>query len=354
MSAKTDLRSLSRSELKGLMPKLGLAAFRGEQIFDWAQKRAAASINELTNLSAADQKKLAAACYLALPVLIKKDVAANGDTAKLLLELADGERIETAIMFYSGKDSRDRVTCCVSTQTGCVMGCKFCATAQYQKCRNLTAGEIVSQVQMADKAAKELGSKGLTNLVYMGMGEPMLNLAQVKKSIELLNDERGLNIGQRKIAVSTCGLPKQIRQMADWKMQIHLAISLHAANDELRRNLMPAAARYPLQELLAAADYYQAQTGRRVCYEYALFKDINDRPEAARSLGKLLDGRGALINLIPANPLPETGFMPSDDETVKHFSRLLSLYNVEVQIRQERGRDINAACGQLRKRTLEV
>ena len=354
MNQKTDLRSLTRAELKELMPQLGLAAFRGEQIFDWAQKHAAASIDELSNLSAADIAKLKAFCFLSLPSIIKKEAAANGDTAKLLLEFADGERIETAIMFYSGNASRDRVTCCVSTQTGCVMGCKFCATALYKQCRNLTAGEIVAQVQIADKIAKELGTNGLTNLVYMGMGEPMLNLAEVKRSIELLNDERGLNIGQRKIAISTCGLPEQIRQMADWGMQIHLAISLHAANDELRRELMPAASRYAIKELLAAADDYQEKTGRRVCYEYALFKGVNDRPEAARSLGKLLDGHGALINLIPANPLPETGFIPSDDETIKHFSQLLSLYNVEVQVRQERGRDINAACGQLRKRISEV
>jgi len=354
MNQKIDLRSLTRTKLKKLMPQLGLAAFRGEQIFDWAQKGAVSSIDELTNLSAADKFKLDAACFLSFPALIKKEVAANGDTAKLLLEFADRERIETAIMFYSGKSSRDRVTCCVSTQSGCVMGCKFCATALYKKCRNLTAGEIVAQVQLADKTAKDLGANGLTNLVYMGMGEPLLNLAEVKKSLELLNDERGLNIGQRKITISTCGLPEQIRQMADWGMQIHLAISLHAANDELRQALMPAASRYSIKELLDAADYYQATTGRRVCYEYALFKGINDRSEAARSLGKLLDGRGALINLIPANPLPETGFMPSDGDTIKRFSQLLSLYNVEVQIRQERGRDINAACGQLRKRDLEV
>ena len=284
---------------------------------------------------------------LVMPKIIDQQTSAAEDTVKLLLELADGERIEMVLMLYERWQAHNRATCCVSSQSGCAMNCRFCATALHEHFRNLTAGEIVAQVQIADKLAYDMGFAGITNIVYMGMGEPLANLDAVKKSLELLNDEDGMNIGMRRITISTCGIVPKIREMALWGYQ---AVSLHAADQQLRQKLMPGAAHYSLDELLDACKYYREKSGRRVTAEYALFAGINDQPSDAAKLANLLTESDILVNIIPANPLPEAGIQPPEEAVINNFCHLLEEKGLNVQLRRKRGADIQAACGQLRRR----
>ena len=349
-SSKPDLRSYSLEELSAFMSGLGQPSFRARQLFRQVQKLAAPDFAAISDLPLALRRQLEERACLCRPRQLARHISQAGDTAKLLLELDDGQRIEMALMLYRRGQSRDRATCCVSCQSGCAMGCRFCATGLFDSFRDLTAGEMVAQVQLADGLARELGFDGVSNVVYMGMGEPLSNLANVKRSIELLNHEQGLNIGCRRITVSTCGLVPQIYQLAAWGRQIGLAISLHAAEQGLRQQLMPVAAHWPLTELLAACEHYRQVTGRRVTAEYALMENINDSPEAAQKLAALLTGRDILVNIIPANPLPERGIAAAKPEVCAAFCRTLEKAGLEVAVRESRGRDIQAACGQLRRR----
>ena len=350
MTEKLDVRSASREELKQYMRQLGQPEFRATQLFRQAQKLDAEDFSSMSDLPQSLREQLAQQCQLANAAVVGKWVSAAGDTAKLLLELADGERIEMALMLYRRQRSRDRATCCVSSQSGCAMGCSFCATGLFAHFRNLTAGEIVRQVQLADQLARDLGFAGVSNVVYMGMGEPLANAEQVRRSIELLNDAQGMDIGARRITLSTCGLVPKIYQMADWGLQIGLAVSLHSADEEKRRQLMPVASQYSLSELMQAIHYFRTHTGRRVTCEYALIAGVNDSPEDARKLGRLLTGSDILVNIIPANILPERGVHASSAAVCAEFCRIVQQYSVSVQVRESRGSDIEAACGQLRRR----
>jgi len=346
-----ELRSMDIKELTEYMRSLGQPAFRGKQLFRHIQKNGASSFSQMTDIPADLRVLLSETTTVSLPRILDKQISAEEDTVKLLLELNDGERIEMVLMLYERWQTHNRATCCVSSQSGCAMNCRFCATALHDDFRSLTAGEIVAQVQLADKLAYEMGFSGITNIVYMGMGEPLANMEAVKKSILLLNSEEGMNIGIRRITVSTCGIVPRIRELADWDCQIGLAVSLHAADDELRRQLMPVAARYPLSELIQACKYYREKSGRRLTVEYALFQNVNDRPEDASKLAALLTGTDILVNIIPANPLPEAGITPPDDEAVRAFCHRLESLGVPLQLRRKRGGDIQAACGQLRRRS---
>jgi 23S rRNA (adenine2503-C2)-methyltransferase len=351
--SRADLRSMSKEELTAYIKGLGEPAYRAAQLYRQVQKNGADDFATMSDLPAALRDQLAEQATVALPKIISRQESAAGDTLKLLLELSDNERVEMVLMFYERWQAHNRVTCCVSSQSGCAMNCVFCASALHQQFRNLTAGEIVAQVQIADKLAYEMGFSGVTNIVYMGMGEPLNNLAAVKKSIELLNSEAGMNIGMRRITISTCGLVPQIREMSRWGYQVGLAVSLHAADDELRRRLMPGASNYPLSELMAACREYRETSGRRLTVEYALFAGINDTAEDARKLAALLTGTDILVNIIPANPLPEAHIEPPAISVVEVFCQRLTELGVAVQLRRRRGADIEAACGQLRKRTAE-
>ena len=353
MSEPLDIRSCDKQELIAYMKSLGQPAFRARQLFRQAQKLSAPDFSAMTDLPLDLRQRLQQEARLTTPRVVTERISETGDTAKLLLEFADGERVEMALMLYRREQARDRATCCVSCQSGCAMGCRFCATGMFDRFRNLTAGEIVSQVQLADALARRLGFDGVSNLVYMGMGEPLANFENVRKSICLLNDEDGLNVGARRITVSTCGLVSRIYEMADWGLQVGLAVSLHAADNEKRRALMPGASRWTAEELIEACDHYRARTGRRVTCEYALIKGVNDSREDANKLAALLTGKGILVNIILANALPERGIEASGEETCAAFCRVLEKAGIEVQIRESRGRDIEAACGQLRKRQEE-
>jgi len=350
MTNRFDVRSATVEELQAFMKSLGQPAYRGKQLFRQAQKLAAAQFEDMTDLPAALRAQLAEQAVLTAPTVLAEQVSAAGDTGKLLLEMADGERVEMALMLYERETTRNRATCCVSSQTGCAMGCRFCATGMFDRFRNLTAGEIVSQVQLADAMAKKLGFAGVTNVVYMGMGEPLANPKAVRRSIELLNHAEGMQLGARRITVSTCGLVPQIYEMMQWGLQIGLAVSLHSAHPEKRKQLMPGASHWGLDELKKACMTYQEETGRRVTYEYALIKEVNDSPEDAALLCAFLTETKSLVNIIPANPLPERGIEASSDARCKAFCQTLEREGIEVQVRESRGRDIQAACGQLRKR----
>jgi len=345
-----DLRSLDIEEMGNFTASMGFESYRAKQLFQWVHKKGIDTFSQMSDMPLAYRQKLEEKAFLAPVREVTASCSAAGDTVKTLLQLKDGERIEMALMLYHRKNTRERATCCLSVQTGCAMACSFCATALCGKGRNLSAGEIVAQALLADRKARDMGFAALTNVVYMGMGEPLANLANVKKSLLLLNQPLGMNIGMRRMTVSTCGLVPQIYEMADWGMQVELAISLHASNDELRHSLMPVAARYPLKELLAACRYYRQKTGRRITFEYALFLGINDSAKFAHELGMLLKGEDFLLNIIPANIVPETGFYPSKVEAIKDFSNTVAGYGIEICMRESRGPDIDAACGQLRRR----
>ena len=347
---KKDLRSLTEEETVGLAVRIGLPAFRGRQVFAWVHCHGAEDFAGLKNLPQTARDTLAEVAFIGVPAVVTCLQSKSGNTSKYLFEFADGERVETALMFYARDNSRDRVTCCVSTQSGCAMGCAFCATALCGVGRNLSAGEIVSQVLAADREAKRKGFTGVTNVVYMGMGEPFLNISETEKSVRILNSAEGLGIGARRITISTCGIVPGIYEMAQWGLQAELAVSLHAADDEKRTSLMPVARKYGLDELMKACEHYWKITGNKTTFEYAMFDGVNDNADDAHRLGKLLKGKKVFVNIIPANKVTETGFLPSKGENIKAFINIVRDYGIEILAREPRGVDIDAACGQLRRR----
>jgi 23S rRNA (adenine2503-C2)-methyltransferase len=272
--------------------------------------------------------------------------SASGLTRKVLFGLPDGEAIESVLMLYEG-----RQTVCLSTQVGCPVGCPFCATGQGGFVRNLTSGEIVEQVLHFARELRDEG-KRVSNVVFMGMGEPLLNYDATWQAVETLTDSRGYNLGARHLTISTAGVIPGIQRLAGEGLQVGLAVSLHAPRDDLRRTLVPLARRYPLSELLSACRSYVEQTGRRVTFEYALLDDVNDSLQQARQLAHLLSGLLCHVNLLPLNPVADCPWRPSPEERVLAFDRELRRLGIGSTIRQRRGLDIDAGCGQLRGRVL--
>jgi 23S rRNA (adenine2503-C2)-methyltransferase len=334
-----ELLGLDRAELIALCEKLGQPAFRGRQIADWLYKKAARSIAEMTNLPAAMREGLARIATLTRAEIVTESKAPDG-TTKYLLELGDGETIESVLLPYA-----DRVSVCVSTQAGCPAGCLFCATAMCGFIRNLTAGEIVDQVL----ALQSSGGRRVTHVVFMGMGEPLMNFDNVIKALHLLNDEVG--IGMRRMTVSTVGLPAAIRKLAELDLQITLAVSLHAPDDTLRRQLIPISASYALAELMQTCRKYADLTKRRITFEYLLLAGVNDSPAQAAALAKLLHRILCNVNLIPFNEVEDIPYKRPLRASVAAFRAVLEEAGIEVTQRMERGHSISAACGQLRRRT---
>lgn len=346
--ASVDILGYDEPKLRGLCQDLGLPAYKGGVLFKWLQQGAA--YEDMTSLSKKERSLLAETHPLRLPQVRRELVSCDGSCAKLLLDFDAKVQVELVIMLYERKTSRSRATLCLSTQAGCAMGCAFCATGLSGLMRNLTAGEIVAQAVVGDRWLRRRELGGVTNLVFMGMGEPFANFDALVESLRVLNSSEGLSVGQRRMTVSTCGLAPQIREFADLQTEVGLAVSLHAPTDELRSELMPVNRRWPVSELMAACDYYVAKTRRRVSYEYALLRDVNDRPQDAGALAELLSGRLAHVNLIPVNFVEETGFLPSRAETLKEFCDVLTSRGLEATVRERRGADIDGACGQLRRR----
>ena len=336
----TDLKSMTLPELSDELLAMGEKAFRAKQLYQWMHQKLAASLDEMTNLPKNLRERLAGEyIWTALETVDVKISAVDG-TRKYLFRLADGNVIESVLMRYKHGNS-----VCVSSQAGCRMGCRFCASTLDGLARNLLPSEILEQVY---RIQRDTGER-VSNVVVMGSGEPMDNYDNVVRFIRLLSAPEGLNISQRNITVSTCGLVPQIRRLAEEGLQITLALSLHAPNDEVRRQLMPIANRYPLHEVLDACAFYWEKTGRRLTFEYSLVKGVNDNLGEAKALADLIGGYHGHVNLIPVNPIRERSFVQSNRDAIEAFRGYLEKRGINVTVRREMGRDIGGACGQLRK-----
>ena len=340
-SAPVKLIGLNTKEIEDFVASLGEKKFRGRQIAAWLYKKNASSIDEMSDLSAGFRSALAEKAVLKHIEIVNIIKAPDG-TAKYLLQLDDEQRIEAVLLPYE-----DRISVCVSSQVGCAAGCIFCATGLGGFVRNMTAGEIVDEILTLQSESE----KRISHVVYMGMGEPLLNYDNVIKSIQLLNEEVG--IAMRHITISTVGITPRIDSLAEEKLQINLAISLHAPNDDLRRRLIPLAERYPLRELISACRRYTEITHRRVTFEYLLIKDLNDSLALANNLAKLLKGTLCNVNLIPYNAVEGLDLNRPPREHVKAFRAVLEEAGITVTQRMEKGQSVSAACGQLRRRSGE-
>lgn len=343
-----ELRGCSDDELIEICQEIGLKRFRAIQLFQWVQQKAVRTWEEMKNIGDRDRQTLRSRLSFSPLERIREQRSKDG-TRKYLFRLDDGETIECVLMDYSRIKSRDRHTVCVSTQVGCAVGCAFCATGMEGFRRNLSVAEIVGQVlDITHYVRQEDSDFQVTNIVFMGMGEPLLNYDQVLKAIQLLNHEQGLNIGMRRMTISTCGVVPRIIQLANDNPQVGLAVSLHTAHDEVRNDLIPMNRRYPLAQLMASCREYTQITHRRVTFEVALTAE-NARREEAEALARLLKDQFGHVNLIPVNPVVGTGMERPNPEQIKEFAQVLEDAGVSVSSREERGADIDAACGQLRR-----
>jgi len=339
-----NLLDYTLEDLKVWMKEHGESAFRGKQILSWIYK----DINDFDNMKNIPKSlisNLKENFTIDLPKIIEIYKSDIDGTEKFLLGFEDGNLIEAVLMRYKHGNS-----ICISTQVGCRMGCKFCASTLGGRVRNLTTGEILAQVLVVQNHINER----ISNIVLMGSGEPLDNYDSVVKFLEIVSADYGLNIGQRHITLSTCGIVPKIYELANKEFSITLAISLHAFSDEKRKEIMPIANKYTINEVLEACRYYINKTNRRITFEYALVKDMNDGKEDAKALGKLLKGMLCHVNLIPVNEIKENTFKRSSKKSIEDFSEILKTYGIEVTTRREMGSDINAACGQLRRSYMET
>jgi len=334
----TDLKSMTLPELREALREMGEPAFRGGQVFSWLS-RGAASFGEMTDLPRSLRERLGEACVLTVPKIARKQVSARDGTIKYLWELADGNCVESVLMRY-----RHGNTVCVSSQVGCRMGCAFCASTIAGKVRDLTPGEILDQVIFTQKDS----GAPVSNIVLMGIGEPMDNLDAVLKFLEIVNCPGGLNIGMRHISLSTCGVVPGIRRLAELSPQLTLSVSLHAPDSGTRSRLMPINRAYDVEELFAACHDYFEKTGRRISFEYAMIDGVNDRDWQADLIAERLRGMPGHVNLIPLNEVAESPFRPS--RRTAAFQKRLESHGLTATVRRSLGGDIDAACGQLRRK----
>ena len=346
-TSKPSLYDFDFAQLTDFITKeLGQPKFRAKQVWEWLYVHSSADFADMTNLSKALREKLAASATLSTLEPVVRRHSNDGQTVKVLFKLPDGQLIETVLMRYE-----KRRTACISTQAGCAMGCVFCATGQMGFYRNLTPGEIIAQVLYFNRELSAEDSR-LTNIVMMGMGEPLHNYANTITALDRLTDPTAVNLGARKITISTVGLVPAIRRFADEQRQTPLAISLHAATDEERGKLLPINRRWKIADLMEACHYYIEKTGRRLTFEWALIEGENDTIEQADALGTLIQGMLCHVNLIPLNPTGGYGGGPSSREGTTAFQERLSEYGVSSTVRVRRGIDIQAGCGQLRDRVI--
>jgi 23S rRNA (adenine2503-C2)-methyltransferase len=340
---KKNILDFNYEELVNKFKSLGLEKYRVDQVLDWIYKKKVFDFKDMTNLSKEHRKILDENFEIQIPKLVDMQISKIDRTTKFLWELADGNTIESVALFHEG-----RVTACISTQVGCPVKCSFCATGQSGYVRNLTAGEIVSQILGIEVHRKiRVG-----NVVYMGMGEPLLNYENTIKSIKMLNNRKMLGIGIRRITISTVGIPEKIIDLAESGLDVKLALSLHATTNFKRDQIIPLNKQYSIEELIFAVKKYQEITNNRVTVEYILIKEFNDYPEDAEKLAELLKGLSVYVNLIPVNPVNPNYYRPSR-WAMERFKEILTKYGIECEIRAEKGTDIDAACGQLRRRNLK-
>ena len=338
---KINLKGLWIEELESFLDKLGEKKYKAKQLAKWLYNKGVTDFEQMTDLSKELRRKLSEVAYIGKLKLTRKQVSTIDQTEKFLLELFDGKRIETVLM-----REKNRVTVCISAQVGCALNCIFCATGKSGFERNLSAGEIVDQIIAVKGYLKE--DEKLTNVVIMGMGEPLLNYENTVKAIRIIQSELGLSISAKRITLSTSGIAPKIHQLADEGLKIKLALSLNAPDDELRRKLMPITKKYLLSEVLEALKYYAKKNDIRITFEYVLIKDVNDSEEQALKLAKLIRGIPCKINLIPYNPIKECPYKKPDEETLMKFRDILYPRAPAVTLRRSKGEDIQAACGQLK------
>ena len=348
----TELTGMTLAEVRDWCAGQGLPAFRAKQIFQWMHR--GAEWEEMTNLPKALRERLRLEAAVQPVHILETRRSAIDDTVKFLFGLADGNCVEGVLMRYHHGD-----TLCVSTQVGCRMGCAFCASTLEGCVRNLTAGEMLGEIIAANRyLTQEEGGdpeekKRVHNVVLMGSGEPLDNYDEVTRFLRLLREEDGTPISLRGVSLSTCGLVPRMRRFAEEGLPVTLCVSLHAPNDRIRRQLMPIAYTYPIEDVLSACRYYIEQTGRRVIFEYAMTEGFNSSERDAEELARLLRGMQCHVNLIPLNSVPERGLKGVSEETVRRFLRVLEAHHISATRRREMGDDIEGACGQLRRKTLE-
>ncbi len=339
-----DIKSMSLPELKQIMEELKDKPFRAKQLYEWLHQKRVWSYEEMTNLSKALREKLSHEYPLKPIEMIQMQTSKIDGTQKYLFRLRDGNVIESVLMKYKHGNS-----VCISSQAGCRMGCRFCASTLDGLARNLLPSEMLEQIYRI----QEISGERVSNIVIMGSGEPLDNYDNVLRFLKMVSDDMGICISQRNITMSTCGLVPRILQLAEEQLQITLALSLHAPDNEKRQELMPIAKKYTLDQVIDACQYYFQKTGRRLTFEYSLVGGVNDSAEDARQLSGLLKGLNCHVNLIPVNPIKERNYRQSDRQVIDNFKIKLEKYGINVTIRREMGSDIDGACGQLRKRYME-
>lgn len=336
---KIDLKNMTIEDMENFCSNLGEKKYRGRQIFKWLY-RGIDDIDDMTDIPEVFRQKLKDECYIGSVEIEKKFQSNLDNTAKYLLKLEDGNIIESVLMEY-----KFGLSACISTQIGCGMGCSFCASTIGGLVRNLTPGEMVNEIMTMQKDR----GKRISHIVLMGSGEPLNNYDNVVKFLNIIGSSDGLNIGMRHLTLSTCGIIPEIKRLADLKLQITLAVSLHAPNDEIRRKIMPVARKYSVEEIMDACRYYISKTNRRITFEYSLIKGVNDSKNDAEELSALIKNLLCHVNLIPVNEIKERDYRKADTKRVMEFKGILEGHGIQVTIRREMGADINAACGQLRK-----
>ena len=340
----TDIKSLTLDELTKEMEAIGEKKFRAAQIYSWMHERLADDFDQMTNLSKNLREKLKENYELTRLELVQVQTSKIDGTSKFLFRLSDGNVIESVLMKYHHGNS-----VCISSQVGCRMGCRFCASTLDGLERGLKPSEMLDQIYRIQTITGER----VSNIVVMGSGEPMDNYDNVVRFIRLISNEKGLNISQRNLTISTCGIVPGIKKFAEEGLQVTLALSLHAPNDEVRKTLMPIANSFKLKDVLEACHYYFEKTGRRLTFEYSLVKGVNDNLEEAKALTELIKDQHGHVNLIPVNPIKERDYVQSDRKAIEQFKNYLEKHGINATVRREMGRDIGGACGQLRKSYLE-
>lgn len=341
MSKKQDIKSMTYQELEEFVTQLGEKPFRAKQLYQWMHQHLAVSFEEMTNLSKTFRQKLEENCTMEGARVLQQQISRLDGTSKFLMELSDGNTVESVLMKYRHGNS-----VCVSSQVGCRMGCRFCASTVGGLIRSLETSEILDQIYEIQRHTGER----VSNVIIMGIGEPLDNFENVLRFIRMLSDQNGLHISQRNITLSTCGLVDRIYDLMEQELTITLAISLHAPNDALRREMMPVANRYSIDEIMEACRAYVDRTGRRITFEYTMVEGVNDTPDHAGQLSRLLKGLNCHVNLIPLNSVEGRMGSRSRGSTIQDFKLLLEKNHINVTIRREMGGDIDAACGQLRNK----
>jgi 23S rRNA (adenine2503-C2)-methyltransferase len=340
-NSKKDIRALSKKELQEFFVAQGDKSFRGSQVYDWLWNKAIYNFEDMTNLSK-ETRQMLEHNFVINHIEVDQMQRSKDGTIKNAVKLHDGFTVESVLI-----PTMSRTTACVSSQVGCSLDCKFCATAKLKRLRNLNADEIFDQVVAIDKESKLYNGIPLSNIVYMGMGEPLMNYKNVLKSIEKITSPEGLGMSPRRITLSTSGVPKMIKKLADDEVKFHLAVSLHSAIDEVRTQIMPFNAKFPLADLKESLIYWYEKTGKSVTYEYIVWSGINDREEDIRALVDFCKAIPCKVNIIEYNPIDDGEFQQGSDAAVAKYVNALEANRITVTLRHSRGKDIDAACGQL-------